>query len=60
MNVTRSTLLAGLLLATGCGAESGVTVVNIVNGFGAGYTAALINRRIAGLAGTQHVEPSEG
>ena len=36
-------LAALLAMLNSCG--SGVTVVNIDNGFGAGYTAALINRR---------------
>ena len=33
------------LLAMLCSCASGLTVVNIDNGFGAGYAAALINRR---------------
>jgi hypothetical protein len=33
---------------------SGVTVVNIDNGFGAGYTASLINRRRDAVARTSN------
>jgi tripartite ATP-independent transporter DctP family solute receptor len=47
MNVTRSTLLAGLLLATGCGAESGVTVVKLGHGLDASHS---VHRAMVAMA----------
>lgn len=44
-----------LAMLNSCG--SGVSVVNIDNGFGAGYTAALINRQVC-LAAIQRPTPS--
>ena len=53
-------LAALLAMLNSC--ASGVTVVNIDNGFGAGYTAALINRRCGAAAGStfESVNQSEG
>ena len=48
-------LAALLAMLNSC--ASGVTVVNIDNGFGAGYTAALINRRIAPRGKVDGVTP---
>lgn len=50
--------LAALLAMLNCCA-AGVTVVNIDNGFGAGYTAALINRSAAGGSARSVTEPND-
>ena len=53
-------LAALLAMLNSC--ASGVTVVNIDNGFGAGYTASLINRRCGAAVGPtrESVNQSEG
>jgi pyridinium-3,5-biscarboxylic acid mononucleotide synthase len=50
-------LAALLTMLNSCAA--GVSVVNIDNGFGAGYQAALINRTAAALSGTAEAGPAK-
>jgi NCAIR mutase (PurE)-related protein len=51
-------LAALLAMLNSC--ASGVSVVNIDNGFGAGYSAALVNRRIAAAAAAGGGHPGGG
>ena len=51
-------LAALLTMLNSC--ASGVSVVNIDNGFAAGYIAALINRQTAGQGGTKDADERPG